>query len=235
MRLGLVGRGPVGRYLAARLEPAFWTGRELLLADGLDGVILAVPDGAIASTAEQVLQRFQPRALIHCSGATALDALGHESERAVWHPMRPFPVGEHIETLDCVVGLRGDAQWVDRLDTWSRAWGGSPVGLSEDQALRVHLACCYAAGATALMTTLARQHFLTAGLEPEAMKQAIRGLSVPALEAVLDHGAQAITGPARRADDAVMGAHRQLQDGAEAALADALFGQLKALGLIPPS
>ncbi|MBM65588.1 MAG: hypothetical protein CMH55_05065 [Myxococcales bacterium] len=235
MRLGVVGRGPVGRYLAARLEPAFWTGRELLLSEGLDGVILAVPDGAIASTAEQVVARYRPGALIHCSGATALDALGTETERAVWHPMRPFPVGEHIETLDCVVGLRGDAQWVDRLTTWSRAWGGSPVCLSEDQALRVHLACCYAAGATALMTTLARQHFLAAGLAPEAMKQAIRGLSGPALEAVLDHGAQAITGPARRADHDVMAAHRQLQDGAEAALADALFGQLKALGLIPPS
>ena len=75
MRLGLVGRGPVGRFLAARLDPECWTGRELLLAEGLDGVILAVPDAAIEATASAVVERFGTTALIHCSGATPLSAL----------------------------------------------------------------------------------------------------------------------------------------------------------------
>ena len=72
MRLGLVGRGPVGRYLATRLDPECWTGRELGLVDHLDAVILAVPDDAIAATAARVLDRFAPKALIHCSGATPI-------------------------------------------------------------------------------------------------------------------------------------------------------------------
>ena len=80
--------------------------------------------------------------------------------------------------------------------------------------------------------TLAQMTELDAGAWFDAQ---YTGERFKTLEAVLDHGAQAITGPARRADHDVMAAHRQLQDGAEAALADALFGQLKALGLIPPS
>ena len=235
MRLGLVGRGPVGRFLAARLDPECWTGRELRLSQGLDGVILAVPDTAIEATAQAVVDAVGSTALIHCSGATPLAALAAAQHAAVWHPMRPFPAGEHVERLDCVVGLRGDPVWVERLAAWSQAWGGKPVPLAEDQALRVHLACCYAAGATALMTALARLHFLAAGIDAQHMKQAIRGLSYPALEAVLDHGAQAITGPARRGDDAVLAAHRELQAPAEATLQEGVLGQLKALGLIPPS
>ncbi|MEC7750273.1 MAG: DUF2520 domain-containing protein [Myxococcota bacterium] len=235
MRLGLVGRGPVGRYLATRLDPECWTGRELGLVDHLDAVILAVPDDAIAATAARVLDRFAPKALIHCSGATPISVLAAADQVAVWHPMRPFPVGEHVQSLDCVVGLRGDSIWVDRFVTWSREWGGTPVRLQEDQALQVHLACCYAAGATALMTSLARMHFLQAGMAAQDMKVAIRGLSHPALEAVLAHGAEAITGPARRADYGVMDAHRQLQEPSEAQLSTAILGQLKAFGLIPPS
>lgn len=233
MRLGLVGRGPVGRFLARQLEPVDWTGSDLNLSADLDAVILAVPDAAIASCAQRVWRQAEPRALIHCSGATPLTALDPCPIQAVWHPMRPFPAGETVDSLECVVGLRGDGDWVRRLESWSRTWGGTPVTLAEDQALRVHLACCYAAGATALMTSLARAHFLAAGLEPAQAKGAIRGLSLPAMEAVLERGAQAITGPARRADHEVLDSHAQLQSSAEAELYRSMIEQLGAMGLIP--
>ena len=70
----------VGRFLAARGSRC-WTGRELRLSQGIDGVILAVPDTAIEATAQAVVDAVGSTALIHCSGATPLAALAAANMR----------------------------------------------------------------------------------------------------------------------------------------------------------
>ena len=145
MRCAVVGCGPVGRFLGARLgvEPLH---RDQWPLGQVDLVFLAVPDRCIADQAAR-LRQAGDWALVHCSGATPRAALG-DGASAVWHPMRAFAADAQPPTdlANCVVGLRGDAALLAWLESQTQAWGGQPVMVDEEQAIRVHAACCFAAG-----------------------------------------------------------------------------------------
>ena len=210
MRGAVIGRGPVGRFLSARLglEPL---SRDQLPPSETDLVFLAVPDRAIAEQAIR-LRAAGAWALVHCSGATALAALG-EGASAVWHPMRAFADAPHPpENLgNCVIGLRGQESLVAWLEMQTQQWGGQPVRLDEDQAVRVHAACCFAAGFCASVAGHAAQIFAEAGLSAEQANQAVARLSESAIAALL--AGQGITGPAPRGDLETIEAHLQQLQG----------------------
>src|ERR1700760_2968304 len=69
----VVGRGRLGTVMAAGLHAAGPLGRGEPVPPGIEGVLLCVPDGAIAAAAASVPDG---PLLGHCSGATGLEALG---------------------------------------------------------------------------------------------------------------------------------------------------------------
>ena len=213
MRCAVIGRGPVGRFLGARLglEPL---SRDQLPPSETDLVFLAVPDRAIAEQAVR-LRAAGGWTLVHCSGATALTKLG-EGSGAVWHPMRAFADAPQPPPNlgGCVVGLRGDSSAVDWLEKQTQRWGGQGVRLDEEQAVKVHAACCFAAGFCASVAGHAAQIFAEAGLTTEQANQAVLRLSESAIASLL--AGQGITGPAPRGDLQTIEAHlRELQARAE--------------------
>jgi predicted short-subunit dehydrogenase-like oxidoreductase (DUF2520 family) len=213
VRCAVVGAGPVGRFLGARLgvEPLR---RHGLPPDDVELVFLAVPDRVITEQASR-LRDLGNWALVHCSGATALSALGQDAA-AVWHPMRAFADNLTPPTgLDyAVVGLRGEASIVAWLEFQTRSWGGQPVRLAEDQAVRVHAACCFAAGFCASIAGHAAQIFTEAGLTTDEANLAVAGLSDSAIASML--AGQGLTGPALRGDHQTVASHlRQLEGRAE--------------------
>jgi predicted short-subunit dehydrogenase-like oxidoreductase (DUF2520 family) len=232
MRPGVVGRGAVGGFLARALGfesgDTRWLGRDEAPPTGINLLFLCVPDRAVATAVASL--RGSGCRLVHCSGA-----LGLEGADAVWHPMRAFPKGAPppADLGGCVVGLRGDdaiAQW---LAERTEVWGGEPVHLAAAAAADVHLACCFAAGYSALMADIARQYFTAAGLSFEQVTRALQGLAGPAVAAVLERGASAITGPAQRGDWAVLAKHHARLETADRALHRALLEALDARGVLP--
>lgn len=206
MRCAVVGRGPVGRFLAERLslQPLR---RDAVPAPGVELVFIAVSDRYIAAQAQR-LRSLGSWALVHCSGATPLSALG-DGPSAVWHPMRAFATPT-ADLGGAVVGLRGEASLVDWLVERSLDWGGEPVAIEEDQAVKVHAACCFAAGFCAAVAAQAEMVFAQAGLPNSAAKRAVAGLSQSAISAMLN--GDGLTGPASRGDAQSVAAHLEVLD-----------------------
>jgi predicted short-subunit dehydrogenase-like oxidoreductase (DUF2520 family) len=232
MRPGVLGRGAVGSFLAQVLgfgvDDPRWLRRTDSIPADLNVLFLCVPDRFVAAVVDQ---RRRPGChLVHCSGA-----LGLEGADAVWHPMRPFSRAVSVpqDLGGCVVGLRGDSGVVDWLAERTRAWNGEPVRLAKNCAEQVHLACCFAAGYSALMADISRQNFSDAGLSKEQTERAFAGLAGPAVAAVLERGAAAITGPAARGDWAVLAKHHARLEAADRALHRALLEALDARGVLP--
>ena len=212
MRCAVVGRGPVGRFLAERLgiRPL---GRDAVPAADVALVFIAVSDRYIAAQATR-LRALGSWALVHCSGATPLSALG-DGVSAVWHPMRAFATPT-VGLDGAVVGLRGESSIVDWLAARSFEWGGEPVVVDEDQAAKVHAACCFAAGFCAAVAAQAETLFAQAGLPKSAAKRAVAGLSQSAISALLN--GDGLTGPARRGDAQSVAAHLEVLDAQSAEL-----------------
>ena len=203
--IGVVGQGAVGRFLSQRLGARVVGRNETPPAD-LSLIFLAVPDQAIAAVAAR-LRPLSDAALVHCSGATPRSALG-EGPGAVWHPMAAFGRGEPAQDLGgAVVGLRGDEDLLAPLERIARQLGGGAARVDEDEAVRVHAACCFAAGFCATVAGIAAQQLGRAGLSPAQAATAVTGLSDSAIAAVL--GGRGLTGPALRGDRATMEAHRE--------------------------
>ena len=230
MRVAVVGRGPVGQFLAARfgVEPL---GRDGCPDAQTDLVFVAVPDRCIEAAAGR-LRSLTQAALVHCSGATARAVLG-EGRGAVWHPMCAFPVGAEARQRldDVVVGLRGDVDVVAWLSGVTKTWGATPVVIDEAQAVAVHAACCFAAGLCASVVARAATVMRESGVAPDIAKVAVGGLSHSAIQGWLD--ADVFTGPALRGDGSTLRAHHEVLGRHQALYTALTLGLCEQAGLDP--
>jgi len=120
-------------------------------------VFLAVPDAAIAATAERIASSDAPAALsfVHLSGATPLDALAPLRPRAIgsFHPMQSFPFPRPPEAF------RGITVAVDastpalrrRLNALARRLGARPKAVGDVQRAAYHAAGAYASNFVTVM------------------------------------------------------------------------------------
>lgn len=101
MKFRVVGAGRAGTSLARALERAGWTSAGLLgraddvsdAARGVDVLIIATPDRAIAEVARAVEP--SPNTVVaHLSGAQGLDVLDPHPRRAALHPLMTMPDAE---------------------------------------------------------------------------------------------------------------------------------------------
>ncbi len=207
MRTAVIGKGPVGRFVASRLGVTP-LGRDVLPASDIQVVVLAVPDRAIAALAARLRQHGQ-WTLVHCSGACSLRDLAG-GPAAVWHPMRAFTSTDSVPNdLDgAVVGLRGDSDVVRWLEQQTLMWGGVPVCIAEDQAVAIHAACCFAAGFTASVAAHAQTLMESSGLSRDHARRAVECLSSSAMTQALQ--GLGLTGPAIRGDLNTLEAHLEV-------------------------
>lgn len=199
----IVGPGRAGRSLATALDRAGWDVAPLLgrgdpvqeAAHGVDALVLATPDDAIASVAAKV----RPSAgavVLHLAGSLGLAALGPHPRRAALHPLVALP--------DAHTGARrllSGATFAVTGDPMARAivsaLGGTAVEVADEARASYHAAACIAANHVVALLGQVERVAHGAGLPLEAFLPL-------AASAVEDAGRlgprRALTGPAARGD-----------------------------------
>jgi predicted short-subunit dehydrogenase-like oxidoreductase (DUF2520 family) len=177
-------------------------------AAGVDVLILAVPDGALAPVAAAVAP-VPGTAVVHLSGAAGLDVLAPHPRRASLHPLVPLPTPEvgrvrlRAGTTFAVAGDPVAGQLATLL-------AGRVLHVDDEARAAYHAAACIAANHVVALLGQVERVAAAAGLPVDAFT----GLTRAAVEDVETLGpARALTGPAARGDDTTIERHRRVLAG----------------------
>ncbi len=206
----IIGPGRAGRSLAAALSARGWEfagfcGRFDDLsgaAQGVDVLVIATPDDAIADVAASVVPAVGTT-VVHLSGSLGLDALAPHPLRAAVHPLVPLPNGEVGAARLCsgvtfaVAGAPAAREIVECL-------GGRAVEVADEERSAYHAAACIAANHVVALLGQVERVAVAVGLDLESFLPLPRA----AVDDVAALGARAaLTGPARRGDWATLSRH----------------------------
>ncbi|MGA0830322.1 MAG: Rossmann-like and DUF2520 domain-containing protein [Nitriliruptoraceae bacterium] len=184
------------------------------VAQGVDVVVLAVPDAAVAEIVDHLVRadaRGEGQGVVHLSGALGLAPLRRAGLAGAWtaacHPAVTAPAGStdpsalHGATwaVTAVPGARERAHEVVEL------LGGDPVDLAEADRPRYHAALAVASNAVGAAVVTARRLLGVAGV-PDAAR-VLGPLAHASVDAALAGGAAALTGPVVRGDAGTVRAH----------------------------
>jgi predicted short-subunit dehydrogenase-like oxidoreductase (DUF2520 family) len=201
-------------------------------ADGVDVVIIATPDAAVAGVAAAI-RPVDSTVVLHLSGALGLDVLAPHERRASLHPLMPLPspeVGRVRLRSGITFAVAGDPV----ATTLGRALGGRCIEIDDDHRAAYHAAACIAANHLVALLGQVERVAAAAGLGVDAFMD----LAAAAVRDVADLGpAAALTGPAARGDVATLARHRRALAPDEIAAYDAgvaLARRLAGSGGAPP-
>jgi predicted short-subunit dehydrogenase-like oxidoreductase (DUF2520 family) len=179
-------------------------------------VLLAVPDGAIASLAAELADEgavTPDHVVLHLSGLLDRDALAplHRSGAALGslHPLQtvsdPTTAAERLR--GAYAGVEGDDRAVAAAETLALGLGMTPVRIPAAAKSAYHAGAAFAANYTTALVAVAERLALAAGIAPEVARQLYLPL-IRGAAANLEAGpAAALTGPVRRGDVATVTAH----------------------------
>ena len=184
------------------------------VADGMDLVVLAVPDGAIADVVDRLVRAdaiAEGQGVVHLAGALGLAPLRRAALAGAWtaacHPALTAPAGAfdpaalHGATW-AVTAVPGARERAHRL---VELLGGDPVDIAEADRPRYHAALAVASNAVGAAVVTARR--LLAGLDLPDPGRVLAPLVHASVDAALAGGAPALTGPVVRGDVATVRAH----------------------------
>jgi predicted short-subunit dehydrogenase-like oxidoreductase (DUF2520 family) len=203
---------------------------------GVDLVVLAVPDGAIAGVVDELVRADlldERHAVVHLAGALGLGPLRRAglagARLAACHPAMTAPHGSRDPGL--LVGV----PWAVTAASADRAFahdlvtmlGGDPFDVDEDQRILYHAALATASNAVGAAVVTARRLLGLAGVaRPEALLGPLVAASV---EAALAGGAAALTGPVVRGDVTTVRAHLAAMTSDMPELAEAYRAQARSI------
>lgn len=209
-RLRVVGPGRAGTAFAAALGNAGWEAKRPLgrdddlatAAEGVDLLLLATPDDAVADVSALV-DPVAETVVVHVAGSLGVDVLARHPRRGAVHPLMTLPAGGRgAANLSsggwfAVAGDPLTAVVVADL-------GGQSFRVADDERPLYHAAACVAANhLVALMGQVERLAELA-----HVPFEAYLALAGGALADVAALGpAAALTGPAARGDDTTIAAH----------------------------
>jgi predicted short-subunit dehydrogenase-like oxidoreductase (DUF2520 family) len=182
----------------------------------VSGVLIAVPESALAECAEGLSPRMSAATTIvlHTSGLVPADVLGPLSRKGrhlgSMHPLRSFPsaTGAAVELHGVVAALEGDATAVREARSLARALGMRPVTLTPGAKPLYHAAASVAANLTHTLIATAKALLVRAGFSESGAAAALRPLVEGATEAALAaNGMESLTGPLRRGDASAVRSH----------------------------
>jgi predicted short-subunit dehydrogenase-like oxidoreductase (DUF2520 family) len=198
--------------------------------------LLAVPDAAIAATAQSLADAgvVPPGALVfHASGAGEASLLAPLMKQGVrigsLHPAFSFaePARAVASFGGTLCALEGDEGICEELESLAEAIGGRPFRLAPGGKAAYHAALSMASNYLVTLNALALQVAAGAGIEPVVASQLVGGLMRQTLDNVLTLGpAAALTGPIVRGDAGTVARHLEVID--DALCADAYRAMGKA-------
>ena len=207
--LRVIGPGRAGlslsRALAARgwevREPVGRGGNVLGAAGGVDLLVIATPDGAVAEVAASV-EPVPSTVVAHLSGSLGLDVLAAHHRRGALHPLVAMPDPERgAEALaGAWFAVAGDSL----VREVAEALGGHCVEVDDSQRAAYHAAACIASNHLVGLLGQAQRIAEAVGVPFEAYHALVRAT----VENVERLGpAAALTGPVSRGDWATIERH----------------------------
>ncbi len=206
----IVGPGRAGTSLAAALSARGWTfagfrGRDDDIADaarGVDVLVIATPDDAIAEVAAAVTPE-PGTTVVHLSGSLGLDALVPHVRRAAVHPLVPLPNGE-VGAARLASGVTFAVAGDPVAREMVECLGGRLVEVADEDRAAYHATACIAANHVVALLGQVERVANWVGLDLESFLPLTRA----AVDDVAALGARAaLTGPARRGDWATLSRH----------------------------
>ncbi len=172
-------------------------------ARGVDVLVIATPDDAVADVAAAVLP-VDTTAVVHLSGSLGLDVLSGHARRASLHPLVPLPtpaIGAERLRSGVTFAVAGDPA----ARAMAAALGGRVVEVADADRAAYHAAAAIAANHLVALMGQVERVAATAGLPLDAFAGLMRAATEDAL--ALGPGA-ALTGPAARGDWETVERHR---------------------------
>lgn len=202
----IIGPGRAGRALAAALEPAGWSVTGFLRRDdpvhdaavGVDLLVVATPDAAVAEVAASVAPRSDV-VVAHLSGALGLDALAPHPRRASLHPLRAIP-DARTSLRGAWFAVAGDPLAAEVVS----ALGGHPLVVDDGDRRTYHAAAAIASNHLVALLGQVERVAALAGVPLHAYLDLVRG-TVDNVERTGVLGA--LTGPVARGDWATVAGH----------------------------
>ncbi len=209
-KLRIIGPGRAGLSMAGALSGSDFEVIEVLgrhddvgrAADGVDLVVIATPDAAIAAVAAAVAGN-DTTVMAHLSGSLGLDVLDPHPVRASVHPLVALP--------EAGIGARRlrDHAWFavcghPIVRDLVRALGGRSFEVADRDRAVYHAAAVIASNHLVALLGQAERVARLAGVPIEAILE----LAKATLDNVVELGpAAALTGPAARGDEATIARH----------------------------
>jgi predicted short-subunit dehydrogenase-like oxidoreductase (DUF2520 family) len=206
----ILGRGRAGGALAGALGAVAGWEVELVegrgpsvasAAAGVDALVLAVPDAAIASVAASITPAADT-VVLHLAGSLGLDVLASHQRRAALHPLVALPnAGVGAQRLrGASFAVAGDGLAAAIVD----ALGGQSFEVGDGQRAAYHAAACIASNHLVALLAQAERVAASARVPLRVYLDLVRAT----VDNVADLGpAAAITGPAARGDDETIARH----------------------------
>lgn len=171
------------------------------LAEGVDALILAVPDDELAHVAAEVVPSSRC-CVLHLSGSLGLDVLAPHPRRGSMHPLVPLPnprVGA-ARLRTATIAVAGDPM----ASTLAADIGARLVTVADEDRAAYHAAACVAANHVVALLGQVERIAATVGLGVEDYLDLVRC----AVDDVAALGPRdALTGPAARGDWATIARH----------------------------
>lgn len=237
--IGFIGAGRLGAALALALHQAGWRVHAVAsaradsaeriaarlprceafsaqqVADACDLVFVTTPDAAIEPTVAALSWR-AGGAVVHCSGATEVDALRHARDQGAaiggWHPMQTFgadPEAAARSLAGCTVTIEAeDATLDERLVAIATRLGCAVNRLPPGMRARYHAAAGYASQFVNVLLAEAARVWATWGANEADTVRALLPLVRGTLDAIESAGiARGMPGPVSRGDVSTVAQH----------------------------
>jgi predicted short-subunit dehydrogenase-like oxidoreductase (DUF2520 family) len=233
----IIGPGRAGGAIALALAAVGWEvdpplrrGDDLSTAAmGVDLLVIATPDAAVAEVAAQVIPA--PGTVVaHLAGSLGLEVLEPHAHRASIHPLVSIPradIGAARLREGAWFGVAASTPGAGRLvHDIVTSFNGQWVEVDDEQRAAYHAAACIASNHLVALLAQAERVAATVGVPLQAFLDLVRG-TVDNVELMGTRAA--LTGPVARGDDATVARHLAALDPSERPAYEAMVAEARRL------
>jgi predicted short-subunit dehydrogenase-like oxidoreductase (DUF2520 family) len=197
---------PVARYQAGLLP----------IPSGVTGVLIAVPDSAIADVVVELTNAGLPSSIpvLHASGSQSVDLLRPLAERghSVGGVHALAAIADSVEGADrlrgATFGVEGEGAARELAERIVAACGGRALAIRPGGKALYHAAAVFASNYAVALLAVARRLMEEAGVDADDATHALASLAAGAVENVAARGpVEALTGPIARGDAVTVALH----------------------------
>jgi len=214
--VGVEARSPAARARARRACPGIRLVRPDAALPPARGLVVAVPDSALAGCASALAPRIHPatKVALHTSGlapAGVLSPLARATLRiGSFHPLVAFPsaTGPVVDLSGVAAAVEGEPAAVRSACALARALGMRPFVIAAEAKARYHAAAALAANLPHALVAVAHAMLVGTGLPRAIAARALARLAGGAVaSAAAARGMERLTGPIARGDAHAVRAH----------------------------